>query len=178
VLLLAVMLLAAEPEEIAPFDPASRGRITLALSGGLSPNGGEVGGAVEVGLMALRFVRLQLDAGADYAASSGDHGIVRLLAGVDGVLPLPKSELFVGIETGFTHTNFSYLRYGGPPCFDCFYPSNPWQWGPALRVRSGFDLFFWRPFVLGASIAYSYIAVSQYENYSFGEIALRLGAVF
>jgi hypothetical protein len=170
-LLAALVVLGAD---IAPIDTTSRWRFDLVVGGGFSDQAGEVGASAEVGWMALRFLRLELDAGAAFAANTGQYGIVRLLAGADAVLPLSKAELFVGVESGLTHTN---LAHPNTFCFDCI-PFSQWQWGPALRIRGGVDLLFWRPFVLGFAIAYSLIETSQFDFFNFGELALRLGAVF
>jgi hypothetical protein len=177
VLLLAV--LAAEPErepaEIAPIDSSSRFRFNLSVAGGVAPEAGQLGGSAELGFMALRFLRVHLDVGAAMAPSTNSMaGIFRLMGGVDGVLPLSSLELFVGLESGFTYTNLSH-EYGFP-CFDCVYVQ--WQLGPTMRIRGGVDLMRWKPFVLGFSIAYALIERQEYDFFSFGELAVRLGAVF
>jgi hypothetical protein len=171
VLLAALLVLGAD---IAPIDTTSRVRFDLVVAGGLSDQAGELGASAELGWMVMRFLRLELDAGASWATNTQSYGIIRLLAGADAVLPLSKVELFTGIESGFTHTN---LARPNTFCFDCF-PNSQWQWGPALRMRGGIDLLFWRPFVLGFVAAYSLVETSQFDFFNFAELGVRLGALF
>jgi hypothetical protein len=177
VLLLAVLAAEPEPEpaEIAPIDSSSRFRFNLSVAGGLAPEAGQLGASTELGFMALRFLRVHLDVGAAMAPSTeAVAGIFRLMGGVDGVLPLSSLELFVGLESGFTYTNLTHPY--GVQCFDCVYEQ--WQFGPTMRIRGGIDLMRWKPFVLGFSIAYALIERQDFDFYSFGELAVRLGAVF
>jgi hypothetical protein len=166
---------APEPAEIAAIDPSTRFRFDVSINGGVAPEAGQLGASAELGWMALRFVRLSIDLGAAMAPSANAmQGITRMLVGVDAVLPLSGLELFVGLESGLTYTNLS--RYPDFPCFDC--TRVQWQWGPSMRIRGGVDIMRWKPFVLGFSLAYALVEVQQWDFYSFGEFALRLGVTF
>jgi MGT family glycosyltransferase len=200
--LTALALLAAANDVEQPA-PSSRFRAAVTLSGGLAHNdndflfgtGGATSGSLELGIMVLRFLRLELDGGATWIAGTCDgcgvwqRGAVRLMAGGDGVLPLSFGELFAGIAAGFGQSSASDQTYF---CVHCVPSEQHWQWGPAVRVRLGIDLFRFKPLVIGLVAAYSLVQAmaQQPTNFPtgfppqvimslhFGELAVRLGVVF
>lgn len=164
-----------------PLDKSFRLMIELAV--GASPSSmGQVGLGVEADWYLLRFVRLHLSLSGSwvpmssaysyYQSSISNRGAVKLLAGVDGVLPFAWGELFVGVASGTTYTS-ALAGYG---CFDCGGYSQ-WEWQPAMRVRGGFEVSVARPLILGLDLGYGLFA-RQYAEVHWAELHGRAGFAF
>jgi hypothetical protein len=142
-------------------------RVQLELTAALGTHGAaQFGGALEVGWLPLRFVRLSALYGGAWIplldGYSEQQGVMRMLLGVDGVLPFAWGELFVGLQSGLVHTNASNGQGYCPYCYPYY---STWAWQASARLRTGVDLMPQRfaPLTLGFDFAYELLA-RQYPD--------------
>jgi hypothetical protein len=177
--LLVLTLLAVDPEARHPLDSAAR--LTFELGAGASPQSeGVLGCAIDFGWLPLPFLRLHTSVGmaSRFAmtrsirdtAQLNHAGAMRMLFGLDGLLPFVWGELFMGLESGATYSEaVEAVTYT-----DCMERCGiVLAWRPSMRVRGGVDFTRLRPVLLGVEAAYGF----NYERH-WGELQGRFGFEF
>ena len=195
--LVALLVLAAQPPPLTVPGPDSasavqRWQVTLGLGAGAEWNrwahfvDTTFGGDLELGFRPVPWLRLAFLAGAAWAPPDrptypGNHGLFRVMGGLDAVAPLSWCDLFLGVVGGVQHTNLF---------FDDYDPSRPpperivpgyttsYRSGPSLLVRGGLEAHLLRSVTMGGDVACGYFGAGAGDDlYSF-ELRFRVGFLF
>lgn len=182
-LTLALLLASAAPD-----DSPHRLQLTLNIGPLFPINGYGVtlgpSSSIEVDVLVWRWIRVGALLAAGYLPEHyrqfypGDHGVFRLLAGADFLIPLSWGSLFAGllVGPGFSNWTFdgSHVGQYPPASYDTAF-----GWVLAARARAGVEGVVLQRLVVGGGVAYALTYwPPDFGVNNFVEVELRVGARF